>query len=354
MESCASVVPTPGRFSTGTKGHDALLASLSCQIDRVLQPLLPQGSSCALLEFPDYANVGDSAIWMGERAWLRRQEVTVLYTCARTEYSRQELTKRLGPDGTILLQGGGNFGDLWPVTQQFHEQVIRDFPDRPIIQLPQTIHFTKTANLKRARQVLNGHPNLTLLLRDQHSLEIARSEFPRARSLLCPDMTFALGPLARPVRPSCETLWLRRSDQEARGKLPSINGHDVQLADWAEEPPSMLRTLRSAVRRQIQEHPRRLQRFAGWLCATHDGMARQRLMRGCRVLSQGRLVITDRLHGHILSLLMGIPHVLLDNSYGKVRRFYEAWTKEFESVRWADVPAQALEQAVLLTGRDSG
>jgi len=77
-------------------------------------------------------------------------------------------------------------------------------------------------------------------------------------------------------------------------------------------------------------------------------------MRGCRVLSQGRLVITDRLHGHILSLLMGIPHVLLDNSYGKVRRFYEAWTKEFESVRWADVPAQALEQAVLLTGRDSG
>jgi pyruvyl transferase EpsO len=38
------------------------------------------------------------------------------------------------------------------------------------------------------------------------------------------------------------------------------------------------------------------------------------------------VVITDRLHAHILSLLLGIPHAVLDNSYGKVGRFLAAWT----------------------------
>jgi pyruvyl transferase EpsO len=50
------------------------------------------------------------------------------------------------------------------------------------------------------------------------------------------------------------------------------------------------------------------------------------VLRGCRLLSSGRLVITDRLHAHILNLLLGIPHAVLDNSYGKLGRFLEAWT----------------------------
>jgi exopolysaccharide biosynthesis predicted pyruvyltransferase EpsI len=43
--------------------------------------------------------------------------------------------------------------------------------------------------------------------------------------------------------------------------------------------------------------------------------------------------------------LLGIPHVLLDNSYGKVRGFYEAWTSECSFVRWAGSTDDALVQA---------
>jgi pyruvyl transferase EpsO len=39
-------------------------------------------------------------------------------------------------------------------------------------------------------------------------------------------------------------------------------------------------------------------------------------------------VVTDRLHTHILCLLLGIPHAVLDNNYGKVGRFISCWTSD--------------------------
>ena len=66
--------------------------------------------------------------------------------------------------------------------------------------------------------------------------------------------------------------------------------------------------------------------------AWYDAVARARVARGCRLLSSGRVVITDRLHAHILSLLLGIPHAVLDNTYGKLRRFLDAWTGDAASV----------------------
>ena len=49
---------------------------------------------------------------------------------------------------------------------------------------------------------------------------------------------------------------------------------------------------------------------------------------GVDFLSQFDEVITTRLHGHILSLLMDIPSVMIDNNYGKNSRFYDAWLEE--------------------------
>jgi pyruvyl transferase EpsO len=61
------------------------------------------------------------------------------------------------------------------------------------------------------------------------------------------------------------------------------------------------------------------------------------------------VVVTDRLHGHILSVLLGIPHVLMDNSYGKNESFYATWTHDLDLVRWAkggDDPLQLAQSLV--------
>jgi pyruvyl transferase EpsO len=81
---------------------------------------------------------------------------------------------------------------------------------------------------------------------------------------------------------------------------------------------------------------------------TYSPLARQRLARGLRILSAGEVVITDRLHGHILSLMLGIPHVILDNSYGKLSSFHEAWTATADDVHFAASPADALRLAACM------
>ncbi|TIY00977.1 MAG: exopolysaccharide biosynthesis protein, partial [Mesorhizobium sp.] len=57
-----------------------------------------------------------------------------------------------------------------------------------------------------------------------------------------------------------------------------------------------------------------------------DAAAHNRFRRGIRQISRGRAIVTDRLHVHICSLLIGRPHAVLDNSYGKIRRFMAAFS----------------------------
>ncbi len=47
---------------------------------------------------------------------------------------------------------------------------------------------------------------------------------------------------------------------------------------------------------------------------------------GIQQFKQHRLIITNRLHGHILCVILGIPHVFLANSYHKKEAFYQTWT----------------------------
>ena len=56
-----------------------------------------------------------------------------------------------------------------------------------------------------------------------------------------------------------------------------------------------------------------------------DSLAREKLLEGCGILCSGDVVVTDRLHGHILCCLLDIPHVVMDNVYGKIGNFRETW-----------------------------
>lgn len=47
-------------------------------------------------------------------------------------------------------------------------------------------------------------------------------------------------------------------------------------------------------------------------------LAAKRVDLGNEILSLGRVIVTDRLHASILSLLMGKPHVMINDRYKKV------------------------------------
>jgi pyruvyl transferase EpsO len=316
----------------------ALVDTLRARIDATVRPLLRDVTRVALLDVPVHENIGDSAILMGTLALLHRAGKHVCYVCSIDTYSRPALARRLG-DGVILLSGGGNLGDLWPRTEEFRHRVLADFPDTRVIQLPQTMYYARTSALDEARAAFDAHPRFTMLLRDAHSLDAARSAF-RAPCALCPDMAFALGPLPRRTSVRTSIVWLARRDREAS---PSARPVEFATIDWTSRRRTLLGRSERLLREWIGSHPRVLERASPVLGRLATWSAGQRFRAGCAMLAGGRAVITDRLHGHILSLLLGIPHAVLDNNYGKVRQFYETWTSDATLARWAETPSQALE-----------
>jgi pyruvyl transferase EpsO len=53
-------------------------------------------------------------------------------------------------------------------------------------------------------------------------------------------------------------------------------------------------------------------------------------------------------------MLMGIPHVVLDNSYGKNSAFHDTWTREWPLARLSASPAAALDDLQTLDAREPG
>ena len=257
---------------------------------------------------------------------------------------------RLGPRGTILIHGGGNFGDLWLRHQRFRERIVADFPGHRIVQLPQSAHFGSPDALRQARAALASHADFTVLARDAATHDLLGGELG-LRSIECPDAAFCIGPIARPAAAARDVVWLARTDIEAS---PSVGarpvGHDtmgdVERVDWVVEPGTPAhRASRWAVR-QLDNRPNGLRALQPLHRPLFDRLAAARVAFGTRLLARGRAVVTDRLHGHILATLLGIPHVLLDNSYGKVSRYHARWTAAVPICRRADAPDEAIDTAL--------
>ena len=325
------------------QSHLDVIVRLQGLIDAALAPSLAvlKARPYALLDVPDYGNVGDSAIWAGQIKWLQRNVGTApAYVCDHRD-PMEEVNANL--DGlTLLLQGGGNFGDIWPQFQQFREAVVSSNADKPIIHFPQSFHFDDPAALKRTVAAFAGARRLRLLVRDHESHDLATAHFD-CEVAMCPDMAFALGPLDRTATPDLDVLLLLRTDKEGTGLPTEAWPRGWEQADWLEDDPDLYReVLRDTrVSALFSLNPSRMSRRTRRY-DYYNRLADRRLARGVRQLSRARFVITDRLHVHIVSTLLGLPHCFLDNHYGKISRFSAAF-----STRWSDsYQARTLAEAV--------
>lgn len=322
-----------------------LVASLQARVEETLDRCIPRDVPLALVNFPNHGNVGDSAIWLGTKAALRRLGRGTVYETGAASYDQRALAARVR-DGVILFHGGGNLGDLWPREQLFRERILQDFPNNRILQLPQTITFREEGAAARFRDLCRRHGGFSLLVRDLPSGRAA-AELLGLEGVPCPDLAFALGPLGPRSAPSIDILWQNRSDAVERMHHTAIGDPRVALADWHDAEP----------KREVVAGRRRLaimlalRRSASWLpwpdvCArvadSYERLAQVRLNGGLALLSRGRVVITDRLYGHILCLLLGIPHVVLDTRYGKNSAALEAWTGQSGIAHLCAQPAEAL------------
>lgn len=162
-------------------------------------------------------------------------------------------------------------------------------------------------------------------MRDRDSLEQGQ-RLHDGSTQLCPDMALCLEHLPRSKAPSHPIVGLLRTDKErVTAELAPENADKLMVCDWLQEPASATQRVTARVERLQAQYPRWTTGLYTPKRHLYHRLAMLRLRRGCDVLSSGQVVITDRLHGHILCTLMGIPHVVLDNHYRKISNFREAW-----------------------------
>ena len=280
-----------------------------------------------LLEVPYYTNVGDTLIWQGELDFLasipyRRKGMCSFYS---------SVPENIMEDDIILFQGGGNFGDLWPLSHKFKIEVVKRYPKNRIIFLPQTVWFEDDKNLKESAEFLSHSPNITICARDSVSYDILKNNFSN-NILLVPDMAFYID-MKRWKKNYTQQgdLLLMRGDKELKPNsiLDELaNQKDIVVTDWL--PFTEYCWQKTWFRRTKKYLPFMYDWYAMNVFRTYL------INSGIELINSHRKIFSTRLHAAILCVLLGKAEDLtwFDNSYGKNSNFYETWLKDCDGIKF--------------------
>ena len=324
-------------------------------------------SCCAHLNYPSHLNIGDHLIWLGEVDYLHNiRNVDIAYASDFLSLSISKMRKMIGCN-PIFLHGGGNLGDLWTTLHSFTETVVDECIHNPIYIFPQTIHFQDQENLKRTASIFNSHPCLTIFTREWQSYRTAKEHFYNCQVVLCPDMAFHLQ--LEELAAYCpshrkQLLLLSRTDKESASlSLEDVLdkwSREIEQQDWIsitrgwcwgihKIPISVFltRLYREVIQRGLLT-PREWSLRREWINSTKEWdwirgsrwhslhkISLNLLFDGYRQLSNRRFIITNRLHVHILSSLIGVPNILMPNSNHKNQSYYQTWSQDFRDSYFA-------------------
>jgi len=337
------------------------MSALKGEVDRILE-VIPRGSPVWYVNYPVHGNIGDLLIMLGTERFFEENRIKVVARYSMYDFPRRPRV----PDGCIVvLHGGGNFGDIYEVSEVFRERVIARCHNSRVVVLPQTVYFQTQTAVDRMASVLRQHPDLHVYVRDKRSLAFLRSALPGTDVQMVPDMAHYLWPFLWDDQydPEKPTLYLMRTDREQTVRaLAALQAN--RYTDW---PDLLSRRDRLFISNLIQLQKLTASMGMPWSSTAiwWRHLAIKLVNRAIMLYRQHGTVVTSRLHGHILASLMGHPSVLLDNSYGKNRAYFEAWTsriafaslgeRQSETVVTAapsKVPESAVELTVAICTRD--
>lgn len=292
--------------------------------------VVPPHSKIFYIDYPVYSNCGDLLIMKGTEAFFKENQIQVVKRFSVYDFSERV---QIPKDHIIVLQGGGNFGDLYDMHQNLRENIVRNYPKHRIVLLPQTIFYKNESAVQRTASIFNEHADLHLFLRDKKSLQLASEHFHNCKLKLMPDMAHQLWPIQFKDAPRKERLNFLRVDIEVNAEQYAVTSKiQGDALDWD--------TL-------YNRYERKLVQWAGGGMRRIKGNALLQLgwriysdylvNKAIRRFANYEVIYTSRLHGHILSCLMAKPNVLIDNSYGKNSGYYQLWTHEVNTANMAGI-----------------
>lgn len=301
-----------------------------------LSPLID--NDYVLWDLPFHNNIGDILIWEGEKDFLKN----IKYNCIDYSSAKTCTFPKLSPEIVILLHGGGNFGDIWRLHQEFRNEVIKRYPENKIIILPQTVFYSDTTIAIKDSQIMGEHNQLTICARDNKSYQILEKYF-KNNLMLLPDMAYCINTnklfdlLCNRSIPK-NRLMVLRTDKEAADVNKGIFS-DFDIHDWPsiENKYLFMMILNFSIKLSQYLNLKLLKKLINVYA---DKIVRTRLIKlGVNFLIQYKEIYTTRLHVLILSMLLNKHEVkFLDNNYGKIYSFYQTWLFNVSEIKYINHP----------------
>lgn len=296
---------------------------------------LPSAPRAFVLLAADYGNIGDLAITAAQRNFIAQaakgHHVIPVPISATRELIRS-LRKQVVSGDLVTIIGGGNMGSLYPDIEELRQLVIRSFPKNRIVCFPQSLDWTQSREsdrtLVRILRTYSRHPDLHVFARESVSRDKLHSMFadhPNVRIGYVPDVVLSASAaeLGFDGRPEPSGILLCMRDDRERSLAPE------QLAQ---------------LRKALEDTGQGIT-----VTDTHAGGSRLDEVQCTHLLADklaqfagARLVVTDRLHGMILSLVAGTPCLVLPNSNHKIRQTWQDWLGDVPQLRFVE-PAQLPE-----------
>lgn len=271
------------------------------------------GDKIFYLGIPVHANLGDLAQGVCIRRWIKKNypERTVVEietnALVNTRFSVLGILKETYKEGDLIIfQSGYTTTDLGGYADEMHRAVMESLPNAKMLMMPQTIFFREEENKERTSKCYNSMSNLLFLARDRVSYNMAMEMFPDIEVILFPDIVTAMiGNF--PVNTKREgIMFCCRDDGE---KLYS----DEQIDELMQKCRHLEKVNKTDTtkKEKVAEIVKNAEKY---------------IVNEIREYSKYKLVITDRYHGTILSLIAGTPVIVIKTTDHKVMTGVE-WFK---------------------------
>lgn len=264
-----------------------------------------------IIGVPEHGNRGDQAITLAEISFLSDVmpdspiQLIPENQCLEHLICLKKVTDKYG--NLCVFHGGGNMGELYPSQEKIRLTAVKKLKIAKIVVFPQSIDYTDNSkSVRKAKRIYESHKNLWIFTREEKSEKIRQKLF-NCNGALVPDIVLSY----KPKLPDTERngiLFCTRQDKEKNARTEILL---EKLKDAAAESSYKINFTDTYNPQYAAPYEKQL-----------DG-----LNKIWEEFKKSELVITDRLHGMIFSVITGTPCIALDNTTGKVGNLYRTWLR---------------------------
>ena len=269
---------------------------------------------------PNHLNIGDLAILEAEKRFIKKYFPEYEIECFDSDEVSvldKTITKYVNENDIVTIHGGGFLGTLWFGEELYFRNIIKIFNDRKIVVFPQTIYFDNNSfgiqELINSKKIYKSNHRLILCTREEYSYKFVKENIG-INTYLIPDMVLFLSNIFTQVNKSQKNkrvILCLRSDAEKTTEYRDV------VIDCLKELGIGYNTTDMVINSSLRRNRKKLvfnkiQEFSGY-----------------------SLVITDRLHGMVLSYLAGTSCIVLPSKSYKIKGVYN-WIQECSNIRYLD------------------